>query len=405
MKKLVVALSVLVFVTAFALPATARDKGEVTFGGSVRFDTWVHHDRLPDLDLDGDGLFDDGRYKYNNTTWTLDTSSSRFNATFKRDDFKGFIEVRPRPGSTIGIRHWYGEWDFGPGYLLIGQTYFPTYSSISKSAAGNSAGFNTTVAGDTANAASRRPMIRLRFPFPVGEFQFAAVDPNTAARTATAAGGLATTRNTSLPQLEAKVSASFGPVGFNLFGNYNKYKEVWEDLPGDNTINTTEIGVKSWVVGSNVKFTGGPFTLALAGFTGKNNNGANGWFSGATDRGLLSPVIVDSTGDGLWDSVQNTKDRGAYINATFKLNDMLSFATGGGMMKQKRDDNFIGTANDEVVNKSSHMYINSTIKIAEGFTITPEIGEWDHKTSTLDNNVTRDMGKTTYYGIYWRMNF
>lgn len=181
MKNVLILLMTLAWLSAPAVHVTASEKSEVSFGGFVSFETWVMDEDEAMLDLDGapnDGPWDDGRYEDTDTMWTLDSCGSRFNATFKREHFRGFVEIRPHNG--VSVRHWYAEWDFGPGFLLIGQTFRPVYNSISSSKAQCTANFSMTYGGDTRPDCTRYPMIRLRFPFSAGQFQMAFLDPSRA---------------------------------------------------------------------------------------------------------------------------------------------------------------------------------------------------------------------------------
>lgn len=408
MKKALIALMALALVAAFAMPAAAAEKSEVSFGGYVAFETWVMDDDGAMQDLDADGSWDDGRYDDTDTMWDIDTVCSRFNATFKREDFTAFVEMRPRAGADVGFRHWYAEWNFGPGFLLIGQTWLPSFQPISSSAACCAAGEISTFAGDSGSFMARAPMIRLRFPFSVGQFVMAFVDPSqSGSNMADEFGGAQQDTDYTLPQLEAAVNLTFGPVGLNFFGTWNEYEEVYRNQNGDNDPDEDEFDIESWVLGGNGKFTAGPFSIALAGWFGENSAAGVGFTGNAVDRGMLMPIIFDGGDGDLWlDGVHDTDDWGAYINITFKLNDMVSFAAGGGTMEQDRSDDQIGGTNgDELENECTAWFVNSTITIAEGFTITPEIGEFDYETSTMDGGEPLDQGDEMYYGIWWKMNF
>jgi len=405
MRKAVGVLLALTLVAAMAVPAAAAEKSEVTFGGYVAFETWVLDEDEAMLDLDGDGSWDDGRYDDTDTIWDLDTSASRFNATFKRENFKGFVEMRPRGGADVGFRHWYAEWDFGPGFLLIGQTYRPINSGISSTAAGDAPDLGMVYGGDTGPDTSRLPMIRLRFPFSVGQFQMAFVDPS-GVDIADEFGGVEDDSDTTLPMIEADLDLSFGPVSLTAFGGWHEYEEVYRNQNGDNTPDETEFDIESWIVGANGSFTAGPFTMALGGWMGENVAAGMQWFGG-TDRTILEPIIFDGgDGDAWLDGVHDTDDWGVCIDLSFKLNDMVSFAAGGGTIEQDRSDDQIGGNNgDELENECTRWFVNSTITLAEGFTITPEVGELDHETTITDGGEPLDQGDIVYYGIWWKMVF
>jgi hypothetical protein len=406
MKKALIVLMALALLSAFALPAAAAEKSEVSFGGYVAFETWVVDEDEAMLDLDNDGSWDDGRYDDTDTHWQLDTVASRFNATFTRENFTGYVEIRPRNGSYF--RHWWAEWNFGPGYLLIGQAGRPIDNAISSTCAGDEIDLGSVYGGDTTCDTTRLGQIRLRFPFSVGQFQFAFLDPAGADvdDERAALGSTEDDTDTTLPMVEADLDLSFGPVSFSLYGGWHEYEEVYRNQNGDNEPDETEFDIESWIVGANGTFTTGPFRVAVGGWMGENT-AAGLAVLGAHDRGILQPVIFDGgDGDNWFDGVHDTDDWGVCIDLSFKLNDMVSFAAGGGTIEQDRSDDQIGANNgDELENECTRWFVNSTITVAEGFTITPEIGEFDHETSITDGGEPLDQGDEFYYGIWWKMVF
>jgi hypothetical protein len=414
MKKALIALMALALVAAFAMPAAAAEKSEVSFGGYVAFDTWVVDADEPTLDMDGDGVFDDGAYDDTDLIWQQDPICSRFNASFKRENFTGFVEIRPRTDSGSNqeaqIRHFYAEWNFGPGYLLIGQTWAPSFMPISSSV-GPYGGGCSGDAGDTGYGSGRDPMIRLRFPFSIGQFQLAFMDPTQGGSRNIpddgVLGNVSDDEDYMLPRVEARLGLNFGPVAFNICGGWLEYEEVYRNQDLDNDLDETEFDVEAWIAAANIKFTGGPFSIAMSGWVGENPM-EYGYFGG-TERGsgaqVLMPTawIEDRDGDCIFETSADVDAWGAYISATFKLNDMVSFAAGGGTREFEGDYDGL-TITDE----TTHYYVNATITLAEGFTITPEIGEYDYDTTDFDtpgNSVSQDEGDDFYYGIWWKMNF
>lgn len=412
MKKVLIGLMALAFVAAFSMPAAAQS--EVSFGGFVAFDTWYVDTDEPALDMDGDLFWDDGHYSDKDLIWTMESVTSRFNATFKRENFTGFVEIRPISASYF--RHWNAEWNFGPGYLLIGQTWLPSFMPVSSSVGpsgniGPSGCGSSPYAGDTGNCSARAPMIRLRFPFSVGQFTFAMIDPSTPANRRAASGLAEDDIKLSLPQLEGKIDLSFGPMSFGLMGGWKQFKESYRNMDGDLVPDQTDFKINSYILAANTKFTGGPFSVALAGWMGENpyeyGYFGNPGFPADNLTGWITPraAIADVSGDGLLDTVYDTDAWGAYINFTFKLNDMLAFAAGGG--KMKLDGDYGALSYDR---ESAHMFMNATITVAEGFTLTPEIGRFDWKNADAFNantntGLNQDMGDTTYYGMYWKIVF
>ena len=408
MKKALIALMALALVAAFAMPAAAAEKSEVSFGGYVAFDTWVVDNEGVAQDLDGDGEWD-GAWDDTDLIWSLEEVCTRFNASFKRENFTGFVELRPLGG--VSYRHWYAEWNFGPGYLLIGQTWAPSFMPVSSSV-GPWGGGCSADAGDTGYGAGRDPMIRLRFPFSMGEFTFAAMDPSEGGTRTVfddTAGQVVDDEDYTLPRLEAKLAMSMGPVSFNLVGGWLEWEEVFRDQEGNNDFSEDEFDIDAWIVAANAKFTAGPFSLAMAGWMGENPV-EYGYYAG-TEQGAVfgtnlmpTALIEDTDADGILDRVSDVDAWGAYISVGFKLNDMVSFAAGGGT--REFDGEYDGFS---VEDETTHWYVNSTITVAEGFTLTPEVGEFDYETNdwTFDNAdpISIDEGSDMYYGIWWKMVF
>ena len=188
------------------------------------------------------------------------------------------------------------------------------------------------------------------------------------------------------------------------FGGWHEYEEVYRDQVGNNTLDETAFDIESWIVGANGSITAGPFTLAAGGWAGENTAAGLDWFR-EDDRTILEPVIFDGNGDDLLDGVHDTDDWGVYVDLSFKLNDRVKFAAGGGTIEQDRSDDQIDTNGDELENECTRWFVNSTITLAEGFTITPEIGKADYGTSIMDGGEPLDQGDVLYYGIWWKMVF
>lgn len=396
MRKLFVVLAVAAFVVAFAMPSmAAEDETQVSIGGFVAMETfWMSEDGEM-VDNDGDGEFDDGRFTDSglygdNEGWDLDDVTSRINFTFKRQDFKGFVEMRPL--ANVSFRHWYSEWNFGVGSLVVGQTWVPAFNPISGTIGPNNGGVSGDF-GDTGPAAARKPMLALKFPFEIGSVMLGFMRP----ATGDVAGLVSDDIDVSIPNIEAKVKLAFGPVSFTAFGGINKYKVVEQDAADD--FAETSWSVSSHVIGANAGVTFGPAWLKVAGLTGKNLV-EYGWYGG---EAAVGAEIFDTDADGDLDAMADTDADGFFVCAGFKFTDMISIEAGYGEMDFEMDDVGIDD-NDENDNECSMWYVNLPIKVAKGFTITPEIGVYDYEDEIVDN-VHRDNGDRTYYGLRWQINF
>ncbi|MEE8540369.1 MAG: hypothetical protein V3S66_01805, partial [Desulfobacterales bacterium] len=116
MKKLIVLFASVALVLSFAVTASA----DWNFYGSSRMSTfWA------DNEFTGED---------NMETWAQQ-GNSRIGANVKGDAVGGSFEY----STAVGIRKLYGTWNFGPGTLLVGQTYTPLNLFISNQVYGGDA--------------------------------------------------------------------------------------------------------------------------------------------------------------------------------------------------------------------------------------------------------------------------
>jgi OmpA-like transmembrane domain len=270
------------------------------------------------------------------------------------DELKGRFEYGAKNGAA-NLRQLYGEWNFGAGSLLVGQTYTPIYTVYSKSVYLEDGALEKY----GATSASRKPMIRLSF----GGLQIAAVEPEV-----DALGGGET--EVMIPNLEASYTVSFDAATLKAVVGYNTY-------------DVDSINVNSYVVGLGAKTTFGPAYLAGSFFLGQNL-GTYG-FKTATNA---DPVV---SGAGLVDN----DSFGCTIIAGYKLNDMLSFEAGYGYTESELDQS--ASKKDD----ASQYYLQAKITMAPGVYVYPEIGKLDHG----QDNTGVEQGDTTYFGAKWQINF
>jgi len=352
MKKLIVLAASFVLVAGFALTAAAADWN---FYGSSRVSTFwdsvEENGNLPGKSPDND--------TYNQGL----QGNARIGANVKvSDDLSGRFEYGTG-GGNANIRLLYGEWNFGSGSLLIGQTYAPL----------NVFGSNQVWGGDSdllpygGIYSGREPMIMLKY----GGFKLAFID---VAQT-DAIGG--TNNEASFPAIEAGYKFSADTWNVELIGGYNTY---------ETTVGTTDIDVDSYVVAlaGGVKF-GSLFVNANV-WTGTNVNNlisldttGGGWSSGGL-AGLNAAGNDTDDNDAV----------GFILVVGAKINDMFTVEAGYGSANQERDS---WTNDDEV----SSYYLNSTITFAPGVFVVPEIGMVDFDEDGQD--------ELTYFGAKWQINF
>jgi len=270
------------------------------------------------------------------------------------DELKGLFEYGAKDG-TANIRQLYGEWNFGAGSLLVGQTYTPIYTVYSNSVYSEDGALEKF----GATSASRLSMLCLTF----GGFQIAAIEPGKKAL----GGG---TMEVKIPKLEASYTANFDAASVKAVVGYNTY-------------DVDSIDVNSYVAGLGAKMTFGPAYLAGSFFFGRNL-GTYG-FKIVTDA---DPKISGT-------SMVDNDSFGCTVVAGYKLNDMLSFEAGYGYTESELDQSAFSK------DDASQYYLQAKITLAPGVYVYPEIGKQDQG----QDKTGAEQGDTTYAGVKWQINF
>lgn len=331
-------------ITTLTLPVLAADWN---FYGSARVATFQVDTDVPGNDTD-------------NYTMGLN-SNSRIGARVTAGDTLSANFEYGASGGNVNLRNLYGEWNFGMGNLLVGQTYTPMnwfYSNQVFDADNdlNAQGFIYS---------GRKPMLRLMF----GTFQIALVEPGTDDL------GTGFSTETKIPTIEASYSWTHDFITLEAAGGYHSY----ELANGGTTYD-----IDSYVFALGAKFQFGPAFFNTAAFSGQN-------------VGNLIALSVD--GDNAWDDgfavisgnqVLDNDSMGYAMVAGYKLNDRFTFEAGYGFVQSDIDG---ARAEDE----AQAYYANVTVSLASGVFFVPEIGRFDGK-EAID-------GETTYYGIKWQINF
>ena len=380
MKKLTI-LMALAAVVCFSVPAMAVDWN---FYGSARMATFY---TSTDPDDTGD--------EFTDLQWDLQ-GNSRIGANVKADHISGQIElglngtksgkntVTDSIGSDgsdgdVTTRRVYGTWNFGSGSLKVGKDYTPVSKFVSAQAFDGDAG----LIGFGAPYGGRPGQLALTF----GGFDIALVTPkvdqdlNTDDGAATADG----TPKRIIPKLEASWGMGFDAWNFDLFGGYQYYsiKNVTSLTNGDEN----DISVDSYIVGASGQFNFGPAFVGAQFMYGQNFGDAR-WSGGAFNQ---------ATWDGD-DDINDVTTMGGILIAGMKVSDMLSFEGGIGYIQDDPDDADNGF--DEKT-KAYNVYLMSTIALAPGVYIVPEVGYQDFGNNPEDD----DQGNKFYLGAKWQIDF
>jgi hypothetical protein len=371
MKKFIVFFAAIAMVGAFALPPAAVS-ADWSFYGSARMHTfWVTDDEK------ATGNFDE-----TDLTHTIQ-GNSRIGAHVKAGDVTGRFEY----GSGPNLRLLYGEWNFGSGKMLVGQSYTPITTLYSNQASelGAPGAFN----GDSNMLSmggvytGRKPMIQFTF----GSFKLAFVTPQ--APKVIGAGTYDT--EYTIPKIEVKYAFKSDTFWTDIYGGYNSV-----DVRDPAT--DASVGLDSYIagIGGGMNFSAIYFKLNLYV---AQNSGSYGVLSGnkAFNGSLYGTTPINATDTDFLD-----QDEFGYLALIgFKASDMLAFEAGYGAVHQEQDTSPV-TAEDDL----SAVYLQATITFAPGVFIVPEIGMLDNGDSTNAAGVEDDdNGKRTWFGLKTQINF
>jgi hypothetical protein len=357
MKKLFVCFLAVAMVFAFTAPTMAADWN---FYGSARFATFS---------ADNDNRAVPVSTSDTDTEWAVQ-GNSRIGATVSAGDVGGGFEY----GSGPNLRKLYGTWNFGPGTLLVGQTYTPIAEFYSNQVYG--ADNDLLFQGMAYHG--RRGQIRLTF----GGFDLAFVTPtsSTTLLDTTGATVTSTDTDTTLPQVIASYKFATDMFSVKPYVGYATYD--FQTTP------TRQEGVTSTIFGVGGKVNFGPAFVAANIYAGTNvgNMGiANASFDDAVVG--VNGEIVDNTALGY----------AAVVG--FKASDMFTIEGGYGRVTTEID--YLGVKTED---PSFSYYINATVTLAPGVFIVPEFGKVSNDTLKV-GGVETDESEVTYFGAKWQINF
>jgi hypothetical protein len=369
MKKLIVVFAVLLM----AIPASAADW---SFSGDARMMTYS-----VDVSKELSGLGRDDT----DTMWQKSDVLSRFTATVKSGDVMGYIQLRPLVANPF--RHWFGEWNFGAGKLLVGKTWaVNTYFT-------NNQNFNENYYGAFGNLndiRARVDQIRLTF----GGLQVGFLTPYTGRGNgfntlASDAVGSGTDTDVTIPLIEVGYTFKLDTMQFKINGGYQTYDI---DFAAVGAASDQTESVDSYLIGGAWLANFGPAYVNLEAHYGQNlgNMGQNIFTDQYADVNA-SNKILDNTGY-------------AYnITVGFKVNDMITIEGGYGYIYG--EDDFPSPAtSDQKEDSAIAYYIQVPITLADGVFIIPEYGKFDFDERDLGAGVV-DQGDITYWGATWKIAF
>ncbi|MBW2643219.1 MAG: hypothetical protein JRC89_07560 [Deltaproteobacteria bacterium] len=369
----------LVFLAAFAMVfgfTITAAMADVDLYGSVRFRTyWADKDK----DFSGTGYDDE------DLEWRLG-HLSRWGVNYKSGDVRGKVELDARATDTdtgssmkgeIRVRHLYGEWDFGKGKLLIGQTFNPctVYSSGIGYYSGGIQKF-----GGLGLRYFRTSQIRLTFDNLVLAF----MTPDHNEKSLMKPDGTSFTADDTdltFPRLEARYSLKLDPVTVDFMGGWQTY-DVVDALDHEETIDSYQLGVYART-NFGPAYVKGVLTYA--------QNGGN--------YGLWSGDVVNQDAMIEGGSVQDAECWGGSIVAGYKVSDTLTFEGSVGFASAENDDTTLKNEDDAQV-----YTLLAKITLAPGVTIQPEL-IFEDRDDKYVNGVKTEQGDAVIGGIFWMINF
>lgn len=345
MKKIILFTFVCILTTFAAVPASPAGW---EFYGSARVQTFVEKDDYGSLGIDG-------RKSVRHSLQSNACIGARVNAG---DRLTGGFEY----GTGVTARMLYGEWDFGPGTLLVGQAYSP----LNMRYAGQVWWDDTNLLDFGGLFSGRNPMIRLK----IGEFRIAAVAP-----ASPGIGGLTDTEVT-LPKIEARYRFSGEDWFVDIAGGYNSY-----EISG----NTGTYDIDSWIAAMGWGADLGRAYVRAGAWVGENTGSYR-----LINQPMDSPFISVTT--------QTLNDNQAFafiLVAGFRFNDTVCIEAGYGHTEAEPD--IQGSHEDAI----STWYVQSRITLAPGVRVVPEVGgvDWQENTAGVDQ------GETLYWGAKWQIDF
>ena len=368
----------LVFLAAFAMVfgfTVTAAMADVDLYGSVRFRTYWHD---TDKDFNGYQSSKTG-YDDEDLEWRIGYLT-RWGANFQSGDISGKVELDTRDqdgnegSSEIGdvrVRHMYGEWDFGSGKLLIGQTFNPC--TVYSSSLGYYSG-GIQPYGGLGLSYFRTSQIRLTF----GNLVLAFMSPDTSAGLED--DGFVDT-DTTLPRMEARYSLKLDPVTVDFMGGWQTY-DVVDAVDHEETIDSYQLGIYA-------RANFGPAYVKAVGTY--QQNGAN--------YGLWSATVVDQAAVYEGDSIQDCEMWGGSIVAGYKINDMFTVEGSYGFASAENDDQDLKNEDDAQV-----FTLLTKITVAPGVIIQPEF-IYEDREDRYDDGIKTEEGDATIFGVFWMINF
>ena len=304
---------------------------------------------------------------------------SRWGVNYKSGNIKGKLEMDTRDadkeeGSAelgdVRVRHLYGEWDFGSGKLLIGQTFNPctVYASGLGYYSGGLQPFHST-----GLKYFRTSQIRLTFD----KFMIAFLTPDTEQDYGEA------DIDTTFPRIEMRYSMKLDPVTLDFMGGWQQY----------DVVNATddEEDITSYFLGLYAQANFGP--MYVKGLVNYRQNGGNyGLWSNVQETASYTDVAGSQ-------NVDDATAIGYSAVIGYKLADNITVEAAYAASNAENDD-LTGDPEDD----ASAYALLVKYSPAPGVIIQPEL-IYDDREDSDYIGADDDQGDALIFGVFWMINF
>lgn len=387
------------------VPITA-EAANLSAYGQARFSTWYingrswdafypdNYDPAPNPNPGKVGSSD------NETVWELMTSSRLGFNWSHGDSIKGWVEYGAGGSNGVNLRHLVGSYLKGDFEILAGQTWTPTTLIYSEQGFGNDDilwSVGIPFAGRQALIQFRYKGLKLafinvhnasdlgvRFPTTEEDLLENAAEPDV---------------DVLYPKIEAAFHYEKKGYFVDLYGGHQTFElngDNVEVAPGVPT--PPNLDVDSWLAGIGAGATLGP-TYIKANIFWAQNGGAYGLTNeNLTDTAFKNPLYLPQVEP---DKLLDTETLGYALILGWKIHDRVRLEAGYGHLEREHDaskfapSGFIGTDKRDVI------YLQTAFTVADTFWIIPEAGYYDFQ----DDQLGRDEGGFSYFGIKWQINF
>ena len=387
MRKLIVFLLAAGLLFVLPAPVPAADKtveerlqaledtiGSWTIYGSARFGTFYQKDSAGDLGAPSGPLSFSDNDNNKNTLWDMQ-GNSRIGFAAKHGDLGGDLLLGIHD-TGVTIRHAFGSYQCGDLNFLIGkgETIFTNFTYSNQ--AGNPYTSDTDLQDWGFIDENFSPLVQMTYKGLT--VQLVQTSPTVALSSSSATA----TYETLLPHLEVQYHLAVDKFYGDVYGGAGTFKVKDVDtITVDTKVNSYTVGIGG---GANID----PAFCGASIWYGRN----------ATSMGVVQVTGRGALIDAVTGDVTNEKDLGVAAVVGAKIQ-KVTVEAGYGFTSSQYDESGAPKI------KGQSYYLQAVVPIAETKNakcfVVPEVGVFDQN----DNDSGFKMGKTTYAGAKWQIDF